>query len=135
MTTPLIPDFIADLFKVEIQKIQENVIRQICDVYELDFEEVTSQIGFQPIKFEYTNVKISKKSTRDYGSNKPTEKCIARVFSIQKSQLYQCKRSRLGGCMYCKTHLEMSKRDTLKLGTINDPVPKNINITQHKKIY
>jgi hypothetical protein len=135
MTTPIVPDFIAELFKNEIQKIQENVVKQICDVYGLDQEEVMESIGLQEVKFEHSRLRISKKHETEYGSKKHTEKCTARIFAASQVQLYQCKRSRLGGCNFCKTHLEMIKRGGLKWGTINDPVPQEVQVTQSKKLY
>lgn len=75
MTTPIVPDFIAELFKNEIQKIQENVVKQICDVYGLDQEEVMESIGLQEVKFEHSRLRISKKHETEYGS-KNTRKSV-----------------------------------------------------------
>lgn len=136
MTTPLVPWFIGDLFKEEINKIQLDVVDRICTFFCLDKEEVLKVIDVPEITFTDGSVRIIKKNPEKYGSKSGKDKCIARVYDKNERTLCQCKRSQKKNCdKYCKSHFDLVKGNKLTLGTINDPVPKHIENKIVTKIY
>lgn len=137
MTTPLIPWFISDIFKAEVNKIQVDVVDRVCQVYGLDKKEVLRSIEIPEIKFKDSSVRIIRKYPDPYGSKSSTEKCPARVYDKNERTLCRCKRSQREGCNgYCKSHYDVIQRHgKLVLGTVDDPVPLHINGKVTKKIY
>lgn len=135
MTTPLVPSFIANLIEGEIQKIQIDTVKRVCELVGLDVEEILQSLGIRGVAFENTHIKIVKKRDTVYGSKTDTDKCIARVFDVYQHEFHQCKKSRLAGCKFCKLHRGMSKKNVLKWGTIDDAPPDSIVHKHVDKLY
>lgn len=136
MTTPIIPGFIGDLFKREIYKIQLDTVERICQVYNLDKNEVLKKTKISDVLVEHPKLRIYWKHDRPfYGARTHTPKCIAlkldsdRVKHEQsvevlidgkKKKLARCPKSQSANCEFCKTHLKCFQNDTLQYGTIYD---------------
>lgn len=136
MTTPLVPWFISDLFKAELYKVQECVVRSICDAYDMNITEVMARIKLDDFKFEDNDIRIIQRKHKKYGSKNKNAKCIARVYDKNERTLSQCTRSQRADCdCYCKSHFDLMKRNALVLGTINDDIPKHIIGKVTKKLY
>lgn len=138
MTTPLVPDFIAELFAKEVARIQEDVLRRVCDIYGLDLEEVKEDIGMQPACFGPSRLKVVEKKKAEYGEGLGDKhRCVARVFDAQSKTVHRCKRGKQQGCKFCKVHRDMFNKGggALPMGTIKDPLPKHVTCGDVKKIY
>lgn len=137
MTTPLVPDFIAALFKEEISKIQIGVVDAICDEYGLNKAEVLNKLKLGEVQFKDNNIRIIHKREHKYGSKNNNPKCIARVYDKNERTLSQCTRSQKSGCgEYCKSHFEVIRKNgKLCHGTVNDKEPKAIVAKDTVKIY
>lgn len=121
MTTPTIPGFIGDLFKKEIYKIQLDTVDRICQVYNLDKQEVLKRIQITDIKVDHPRLRIYWKHETEYGKKTSKPKCIAVLF--KNKQLIRCPRSQVDdrdGCDFCKVHMKCFKEDRLPHGTIYD---------------
>ena len=119
MTTPLIPDFIIDLYENEMRKFAINVIDVIASRKKIDKEElykiVEKGTGFDlKIVPESTEtIKIVKIKPRKLPDAE--ERCIARTY---KNGIYcRCTFHRSKGKDFCKRH----NLKPLKFGTIDDP--------------
>ena len=125
MTNPILPEFILQLFQDEIDKIVESKLKQVCELYELDFDEVAEKVGHVRIDMTKTpGFKIIKKY-----EHIPTEdRCIARMFT--ESEIIQCSKKHKDGEL-CARHSKMRLENTLKYGTINDPLTDEL---QHERI-
>lgn len=136
MTTPLMPDFIADMFNDEIRRIQEELIDRICREFKLEKAVVMKKMGLDGpcIKFSGMRFKILKYYDTKYGSKKKTDKCIARIHNASENTLHQCKKSRCCGD-FCMTHFDKKESTGLNWGTIHDPIPENVKMSQSTKIY
>ena len=136
MTTPIVPWFVAELFKEEIRKIQHDIIERICKEYKLNKKDVVEKLNIPEIKFTDNTVRIIRKNPEVYGSKNKNNKCIARVYDKNERTLCQCKRSQKKECgKYCKSHYDLVQKNNLTLGTINDPVPSHIQSKLTTKIY
>lgn len=136
MTTPLVPWFVGDLFKVEINKVQLDIVDRICRSFNLKKQEVIKAIHIPELKFTDNTVRIIRKNPEVYGSKTNNKKCIARVYDKNERTLCQCKRSQKENCeKYCKTHYDIRNLNKLHLGTIHDPVPDYIKNKLTLKIY
>lgn len=137
MTTPLVPWFIADLFKDQLSKIHTDIIKRICQVYGLNEKEVREKIGLEEYKFQNNEIRIIQKKHDDkYGKKNGNAKCIARVYDKNERTLSQCTRSQRKECgCYCKSHYEMVRKNNLIFGTINDEIPQDIKGKMTRKLY
>jgi hypothetical protein len=132
MTTPIIPDFIFQLFENEVQEIVFKVLKNICKEYDLDYEEVKK---FATIKLytKLNNIHISKKIDPKHPDD---IKCQARM--IREMGIKQCCRKKSEGD-FCKIHHKCEVNNTLKYGRITDPISKEmqdiINKKHKNKIY
>ena len=136
MTTPLMPDFIADLFNEEIAKIREEIVDRICNDFGLDKIVVMKKLGLDKpiVKFSGMHFKILKFYETPYGSKNGKAKCIARIHNASENTLHQCKKSQKKEG-FCLTHYEKNKTTGLNWGTIHDAIPDNVKQSQSTKIY
>lgn len=136
MTTPLMPDFIADLFNEEIRRVQVKIVDRICDDFGLDKTKVMEKLGFNKgcVKFSGMRFKILKYYDTPYGSVNKKDKCIARIHNASENTLHQCKRSQSCG-EFCKTHFDKKNKTGLNWGTIHDPIPDIVAKSESTKIY
>ena len=49
MTTPIVPDFILELFKNEIKKINLSLLEEMCKTYSIDINEAKTRVD--PVSF------------------------------------------------------------------------------------
>jgi hypothetical protein len=151
MTCPLIPHFIFKMFEKEVVKINITIIEKICRLYNLDIDEVKSQltqdinINFNIIDENIEQVKIIKKHVNNKTDNEQEiekEKilCDARIYNASDLVVKQCSRSRMKDCNFCKLHQRLHEEGNLKYGTINDEKPEcistaKLNMKVKRKIY
>jgi len=126
MTTPIVPDFILELFKNEIKKINLDLLEEICKTYDINIEDAKNKLKDSlNINFELNKnekIKIVNKQ-----KELPTvERCVARLFRKKELEIVQCSR-RKKNCEFCKKHEKMYDEDRLKYGTINDDVPEELS--------
>jgi len=133
MTTPIIPDFILDLFKDEIKKINLVLLEEMCKIYNIDIDDAKLKLQDSlNINFKLKNnekIKILKKR-KDTPSE---ERCIARLFRKSELIILQCNCKKKEGD-FCKRHLKMENERRLKYGTINDEIPEELSDENLKKI-
>jgi hypothetical protein len=133
MTAPVVPDFILNLFKNEIKKINLTIIENLCKIYNIDIDEAklklqdSLNINFELNKNEKLHFTTKQKEL-------PTEdRCIARLFIKKDIEITQCSR-RKKDCDFCKKHKKMNIEGRLKYGTINEEKPSEISDTKLNKI-
>lgn len=133
MTAPVVPDFILNLFKNEIKKINLTIIENLCKIYNIDIDEAklklqdSLNINFELNKNEKLHFTTKQKEL-------PTEdRCIARLFIKKNIEITQCSR-RKKDCDFCKKHKKMNIEGRLKYGTINEEKPSEISDTKLNKI-
>lgn len=132
-TTPIIPDFIFELFQNEIKKINMLFLKKICEHYHINFEEAKMYVE-KDLKFslELSNMEqikiVKKQKLLD-----PEERCIARVYNNKEMHVYQCTRKKYD-CDFCKRHKKMNDKDGLKHGTIKDSLPGELIPKELKKL-
>lgn len=144
MTTPIIPGFIGDLFQREIFNIQKDTAMRICQIYNLNIDEVMTKINIKDVKVEHprlklktveqnpslklSNINIGESRLRiywryntKYGDNKCSPKCIAVSAYKTKEKIYiQCCRSKQFGFDFCESHIKTFLNNKLQYGTIYD---------------
>jgi hypothetical protein len=128
MTTPIMPDFIADMFNEEIRRIQEDVVERICKDFGLDKAKVMEKLGMDKpyVQFSGMRFKILRYYDTPYGSKVKKDKCIARIHNAADNTLHQCKKSQ--SCEeFCKGHYDKKNTSGLNWGTIHDPIPEGLN--------
>lgn len=135
MTTPIIPEFVLQLFEKEINKIVQSEIKRVCDHYTLNFEEVTTKLGRVSItSTETPGFRLMKKKEKFAPDD---QRCCVRM--LHDLEVKQCSRSRSQGDM-CTLHYNMRKNNRLRYGTIHDPLPDELrpevlNEKRKKSIY
>lgn len=116
MNTTIIPKFIVNLFKNEIQKVHKMLLYEISKDYNIDLEELESKY-ICDININDDKIQIVKK--RNYNANLPVEKrCIA-----YNAKNERCQRSKGSHDKYCPIHLRSlqygTKIEISKLKTTN----------------
>jgi hypothetical protein len=128
MTTPLVPDFILQLFQDEVHKINSVVVQKMCTIYKIDYEDAVAKLADEAaIKLTLSNnqkIKLVKKQKEA----DPKHRCQARVFRKKDLEVLQCTRKTPAeGACFCKRHQKMHDEGRLKYGTINDVKPDEIS--------
>jgi hypothetical protein len=118
MTTPLIKPCILNLFQMEIQKINLEFLKKICDLYELNFDEALNKLKNEAnlkliLKHDET-IKITKKRNPPL----PQERCIAYV---NRKDICQCLLRKSIG-LFCARHFKLHSENRLKNGTVKKHV-------------
>ena len=126
MTSPIIPDYILDLFRGEVAKVNITFLKRLCEMYKIDFEEAKQKLAKDlKIPFEITTnekiVIIKKQKEQD-----PELRCIARLFKKKDLEVMQCTRKKKGGEL-CGIHQKMFDNDKLKYGLITEEVPEELS--------
>ncbi len=105
MNTTIIPKFIVNLFKNEIQKIHKMLLYEISKDYNIDLEELEKKY-ICDININNDKIQIIKK--RSYNANLPEEKrCIA-----YNAKNERCQRSKGSHDKYCPIHLRSFRYGT-----------------------
>lgn len=122
MTTPILPEFVLQLFQCEVTKVVHAEIKRVCELYNLDFEEVAQRLGHVELQTtEHPGFRIMKKNEKIA----PKEvRCVARM--LHDLEVKQCTRARCEGSELCRRHSNMRSGNRLKYGTINDPLPDEL---------
>lgn len=132
MTSPIIPDFILELFRDEVKKVNLTFLERMCTLYKIDFEEAKNKLAKElKVSFEITTnekvVIVKKQKEQD-----PEIRCIARVYRKKDLEVFQCTRKKHGE--FCGTHQKMFDKGTLKYGTIHEDVPEKLSDKNLSKI-
>jgi hypothetical protein len=123
MTTPIIPEFIVELFANEIYKINIRMVDIICTKYNLNVDDVKQTLEKElkislTIDPSKTIIKLIKKNK--YGSKTTKEnRCQGRVYHKDDNEYVQCSRKKFENTSCCKTH-----NCKQPYGNINDPEPE-----------
>lgn len=105
MNTTIIPKFIVNLFKNEIQKIHKMLLYEISKDYNINLDELEKKY-ICDININNDKIQIIKK--RSYNANLPEEKrCVA-----YNAKNERCQRSKGSHDKYCPIHLR-----SLRYGT------------------
>lgn len=128
MTTPLVPDFILQLFQDEVHKINSVVVQKMCQMYNIDYDDAVTKLAKEAaIKLTLSNnekIKLVKKQKEPDAK----QRCHARVFRKKDLEVFQCTRKTPAeGACFCKRHQKMNDEGRLKYGTINDVKPAEIS--------
>ncbi len=111
MNTTIIPKFIVNLFKNEIQKIHKMLLYEISKDYNIDLEELEKRY-ICDININNDKIQIIKK--RSYNANLPEEKrCTA-----YNAKNERCQRSKGSHDKFCPIHLRSLKYGTTKSTTV-----------------
>jgi hypothetical protein len=128
MTAPILPSFILELFTNEVQKIVHKEIAKVCELYDLNIDEVEAKLGRVELHCTETpGFRIMKKRE----SIAPKEvRCIARM--VHDLDVKQCSKKRGSNSCFCGKH----NKSNLKYGTINDPLPDELRpeVMSQKKL-
>ncbi len=116
MTAPILPEVVLRLFQDEVTKIVACEIKKVCELYKLDYEEVSARINLQVTTTDVPGFKIVK--VQKHPKLTDENRCLARIF--KDLEVTQCSRRRTCGEL-CKKHSK-----NMKFGTINDPVPDEL---------
>jgi DUF438 domain-containing protein len=122
MTTPILPEFVLHLFQHEVTKIVNAEVKKVCELYELNYEEVIGKLGQVELETtDHPGFRIMKKNEKIAPKD---VRCIARM--LHDLEVKQCTRKHCEGSNLCKRHHNMRKDNRLKYGTINDPIPDEL---------
>lgn len=162
MTSPLVPEFIFEMFEREVTKINTVIVEKMCQIYDLDVTEAKERlskelsINFNIVHEDIEQIKIVKKHNNKAKSNKANdgegsskdveeendinEQCEARVFVSTDLVVKQCSRSKMAESNLCKLHQRLKDEGKLKYGTINEEKPAcistaKLNTKVRRKIY
>jgi hypothetical protein len=120
------PSFIFELLNNELQKIQEQMCKEIAEKYNLDFDEL-SRPYLSITKQSDEKIFICKKiKTKKLPVDE--ERCIARVWNRGKGG--QCTRCRFKDIEFCKQHSEKQKH-----GVITEPPKRYLFPKKSRIIY
>ena len=123
MNTTIIPKFIVNLFKNEIQKIHKMLLYEISKDYNIDLEELEKRY-ICDININNDKIQIIKK--RSYNANLPKEKrCVA-----YNAKNERCQRSKGSHDKYCPIHLR-----SLQYGTKIKTEKTTITEKKWSKLY
>lgn len=133
MTTPMIPDFIIDMFENEIRKVMNDALTVVAKEYNLDLQQIRRKVEKKiEMKLEivpdtYETVKITKLKPRKIPD--PESRCLARV--KKDNIICQCSFQAADGAgkQFCTRHLTK-----MRYGTINDPPIKETR-KRYTKVY
>lgn len=122
MTTPILPEFVLRLFQNEVTKIVHAEVKRVCELYELNYEEVIQKLGHVELETtEHPGFRIMKKKEKVA----PKEvRCIARM--LHDLEVKQCTRRHCEDSNLCTRHHNMRANNRLKYGTMNDPLPDEL---------
>jgi antitoxin component of RelBE/YafQ-DinJ toxin-antitoxin module len=111
MSSTIVPKFIVNIFKKQIEAIHYTLLNDIAKEYNIPFDELQAKY-IPDFYLNSDEIQIVKK--RSYNINQKKEnRCIA-----INSKNQQCKRSKLKNhTEYCVIH-----RENRRYGTINDKV-------------
>lgn len=108
--TTIVPRFIINLFKQEIEKVHKLLLYEISKDYNLSFDELEKKY-ISKVDISHDNIQIIKK--RDYNLNlKIEDRCCA-----YNAKNEQCKRSKADNDKYCPIHITKRKN-----GSIHDHI-------------
>lgn len=132
MTTPILPEFILKLFQNEVNNIVQTEIKKVCELYQLNFDEVIQKLGHIEIKTtEHPGFQIIKKKKNIVSKEK---RCLARL--LCDLEIKQCSKPKIEDCDFCGLHMRLNEENKLKYGKINDPLPDELRpeILNEKKL-
>jgi hypothetical protein len=133
MTAPVVPDFVLNLFKNEIKKINLIIIENLCKIYKIDIDDAKLKLE-DSLNMNFELNKNDKLQFTTKQKELPVEdRCIARLFYKKQLEVTQCSR-RKKNCEFCKKHDKMNIEGRLKYGTINEEKPAEISETQLLKL-
>lgn len=133
MTTVIIPETIFKLFQNEIQKINLNLLENICKIYEIDINEAKEKLkDVYNINFELEDINKIKYSKKHKEISQDI-RCKARIYKQNEVIVSQCMKKKIDDCEFCKKHERMFKNDKLQYGTIDEPIPEIIEKKLIKK--
>lgn len=123
MNTSVVPKFIVNLFKSEIQRIHKMLLYEIAQDYDIPYEELEKRY-IPDVEINNDNIQIVKR--RDYNANlKDENRCIA-----YNAKHKQCQRSKGGNHEhFCPIHVKNNR-----YGTILDK-PSSIKEKKWFKLY
>lgn len=113
MNTSVVPKFIVNLFKSEIQRIHKLLLYEIAQDYDIPYEELEKRYVSV---VDINNDKIQIVKRRDYNANlKDENRCIA-----YNAKHNQCQRSKGSNHEhFCHIHVKKHKYGTILEKTIN----------------
>ena len=135
MTTPIVPDFIFDLFRKEIGSIVNKALAVIANEYDLNLSHLKTAVEKRldlnlDIQSEQEE-KIRILKIKPRAIPEPENRCIARIKDIEHGGYMQCRSRRVEyGCELCKRH----KNKSSKYGTIMNPVEADKNTSRVRPI-
>jgi ribosomal protein S17E len=133
MTAPIVPDFILNLFKNEIKKINISILEKFCKEFTINFDEAKIKLK-DSLNIDFDLVNNEKIKVVNKQKELPSEdRCIARLFRKKDMEVNQCSRKKKD-CDFCKRHEKMNDENRLKYGTINDEIPEEISEKKLNKI-
>jgi len=117
MNTTIIPKFIVNLFKNEIQKTHKALLYEISKDYNLDLGELENRYKCD---INISNDKIQIVKRRNYNINLPIEKrCLA--FNAKNER---CQRSKGSHESFCPIHLRSLQNGKNLKTSKSIPTPK-----------
>lgn len=123
MNTTVIPKFIVNLFKNEIQRIHKLLLLEIAKDYDLDYSELEKKYLCN-VTVNNDNIQIIKK--RNYNTNLSTDKqCQA-----YNAKQIRCQRSKGAHEQYCPIHLR-----GLPYGSIHNNQQTKVKPKKWEKLY
>ncbi len=133
MKAPVITDFIINLFKNEIKKINLTIVENLCKIYNIDIDDAKLKLQ-DSLNINFELNKNDKLQFITKQKELPVEdRCIARLFVKKNLEITQCSR-RKKNCEFCKKHNKMNNEGRLKYGTIEDEKPIELSTPVLNKI-
>ena len=121
MTTALLPEHMLNFIEAEVSSICMDVVKKVCDEYDLPFETVKQKLQkYINMEIETDNTEVFRIVTRRPRKKKAVGEavCKAKMFDKEEKCVRQCTLERLDNCEFCKVHERMNKVGRLRFGTV-----------------
>jgi hypothetical protein len=106
MNTSIIPKFIVNLFKHEIERVHKVLLYEISKDYNIPYTDLEKRY-ISNVNLDEDKIQIIKR--RNYNANLDAkDRCIA-----YNAKHQQCQRSKGGNETFCPIHLKNNKHGTI----------------------
>lgn len=122
MTAVILPEFMLKALEVEIAKVSLEVVKIVCEDYDLPFDEVKARLGNK------VQIELHPENNDDYRIIRRRHRktvvpidqmCIANMFDKDHKCVRRCTRAIKDDTMFCRSHLRMSKVGRLRFGVVD----------------
>lgn len=125
MTAAIVPEFLLCLLEKEIASVSLDIVKYICDEYDLKYDDVCNKIKKhmcieldvdQQNTYKLTKMNVRKKKIS------ADKQCQANMYHKDHKCVTQCTLQCVDS-KFCKKHKRMETEGRLRFGTVTNPLP------------